>query len=408
MVAVPSIEASTCMYCGSSGPFSDEHMICAGLGGDDKRFLLRDTVCASCNTKVFAPLEREFMRSSPVAIARSFMQPSGRKRGKETCPPKVEAQLKQIINKYGHPNEIDFGQHGKPIVLPQLTMIDDKEFASTAECIEDLTAFVSRLTELLASSPLLCIRKLPDAGEYPFEVYTLCHCDGQYTRSPTSQRLAKPPSNALWIEEASTQPSRETPALATIFRTSRGQVVVKLGGVTIEQAVAFYRLACQQIRLENCIEGTVVNPLVNVRMTMRLGVMERVIAKIGLNIAAFYLGGAYIRHTAFDPVKSAILEGHPAIQMVPVTQAGMTAIFNHVPADQHVFALSAVFTPEGRHVLVMMSRIYGVSTFINLAVDVPEAPELLPFFATVEYTEHRIRMWSLAEFARFMTVNSSS
>ncbi|MFT2159836.1 hypothetical protein [Pseudomonas putida] len=406
MVAKSRIETPTCLYCGSSGPFSDEHVICAGLGGDDKRFLLKDTVCARCNTTVFTPLEREFMRSSPIAIARSFMQPSGRKRGKETSPPRVDAQIKQMVNKNGYLNEIDFGQHAKPIILPQLTMIGDKEFASTAECIEDLTKFVSCLTGLLTSSPLPCVRKLSNATEYPFEVFTLSYSDGQYTRSSTSQRLAKPPSNALWIEDASAQADRTNPPPANIFRTLRGQIVLKLGNTTVEQAVEFYRLACEQIQVEKCTDGTVINPLVSVRMTMRIGVMERVMAKIGLNIAAHYLGDAYVRHPAFDAVKAAILTGNPTLHLLPADHAGAIAIFNHLPANQHVFALSTLYTPEGKHVLVMMSRIYGVSTFIDLGIDVPEAPASMPFFATVEYTEHHIRMWSLTEFATFLTHNS--
>jgi hypothetical protein len=33
-----------------SGPFSDEHVFPAGLGGDDHRFLLKNLVCANRNT----------------------------------------------------------------------------------------------------------------------------------------------------------------------------------------------------------------------------------------------------------------------------------------------------------------------------------------------------------------------
>src|SRR4051794_23745756 len=43
----------TCIYCDSKGPFSEEHVVPAGLGGDDRDWLLKDCVCAKCNTTVF-------------------------------------------------------------------------------------------------------------------------------------------------------------------------------------------------------------------------------------------------------------------------------------------------------------------------------------------------------------------
>lgn len=69
MTKSPLLNESICIYCDGAGPFSDEHVVCAGLGGDDKRFLLVNVVCARCNTDVFSPLELEALRSSPLAIA---------------------------------------------------------------------------------------------------------------------------------------------------------------------------------------------------------------------------------------------------------------------------------------------------------------------------------------------------
>ncbi len=45
-----------CIYCPSTGPFTDEHVVPAGLGGDDKDWLLKDAVCGVCNTTIFSPL----------------------------------------------------------------------------------------------------------------------------------------------------------------------------------------------------------------------------------------------------------------------------------------------------------------------------------------------------------------
>ncbi|QUP54739.1 hypothetical protein GO998_13865 [Ralstonia syzygii] len=58
----------TCLYCNVASPFTDEHVFPAGLGGDDRRYLLKNLVCEHCNTGIFSKLEGRFMRSSTVAI----------------------------------------------------------------------------------------------------------------------------------------------------------------------------------------------------------------------------------------------------------------------------------------------------------------------------------------------------
>ena len=46
----------TCIYCGEQKPFTAEHVVSAGIGGDDPDWMLTDCICSDCNTKVFAPL----------------------------------------------------------------------------------------------------------------------------------------------------------------------------------------------------------------------------------------------------------------------------------------------------------------------------------------------------------------
>src|SRR4051812_41233774 len=78
---------ASCIYCGGAGPFTDEHVVSAGLGGDDKAWLLKDCVCSTCNTKVFSPLETKFLKASGAALARLFLQPHTRDKNK---PPTVQ------------------------------------------------------------------------------------------------------------------------------------------------------------------------------------------------------------------------------------------------------------------------------------------------------------------------------
>ena len=90
-----------CIYCGSEGPFSDEHAVCAGLGGDDGAWLLKGCVCRVCNTDIFSKLETKFLRSSPVALARLFLQPRTRDKGSKTGVPSV--QPKACVYRKPHP-----------------------------------------------------------------------------------------------------------------------------------------------------------------------------------------------------------------------------------------------------------------------------------------------------------------
>ena len=82
-----------CFYCGSLGPFSDEHAVCAGLGGDDRAWLLKECVCAVCNTDIFSKLETKFLRTSPVALARLFLQPWTRDK---TSVPSVQPKTSYV------------------------------------------------------------------------------------------------------------------------------------------------------------------------------------------------------------------------------------------------------------------------------------------------------------------------
>ncbi|KPW72946.1 hypothetical protein [Pseudomonas syringae group genomosp. 3] len=71
-----------------------------------------------------------------------------RDRGKHTTPPGIQARKKQMISASGYPDEVDFGPHSKPIVLPQLKMVGEKEFKSSAENLGDLQTFVASLANL--------------------------------------------------------------------------------------------------------------------------------------------------------------------------------------------------------------------------------------------------------------------
>jgi len=115
----------TCIYCPSEGPFSDEHVIPAGLGGDDVHWLLKDCVCRVCNTEIFSKLETKFLRISPMAIARLFVQPQTRS-GTPSVQPTItyhhDARSGLLL-------EAELGPGGAPKILPQLIVQSAYEVA---------------------------------------------------------------------------------------------------------------------------------------------------------------------------------------------------------------------------------------------------------------------------------------
>src|SRR6187399_859387 len=110
-----------CIYCGSEGPFSNEHVVCAGLGGDDGAWLLKGCVCKVCNTDIFSKLETKFLRSSAVALARLFEQPFTRTRGGERGTPSVQPKVSGMHDtKSENLLEVELGPGGEGVILPQI------------------------------------------------------------------------------------------------------------------------------------------------------------------------------------------------------------------------------------------------------------------------------------------------
>jgi 5-methylcytosine-specific restriction endonuclease McrA len=69
----------SCVYCGSDGPFTDEHVLARAFAGPNENWMLKDLVCAKCN-KLFSTYERAWTSAPGEASARINWGPAGRKR----------------------------------------------------------------------------------------------------------------------------------------------------------------------------------------------------------------------------------------------------------------------------------------------------------------------------------------
>lgn len=402
MTTQSTTSAWLCIYCDRPGPFSDEHVISAGLGADDDRFLLAEMVCKRCNTDILGNLEREVLRSSPIALARAFLQPHGRDRGKRTAAPGIQARRKQMANASGYPDEIDFGQHAKPIVLPQLKITGENAFDSTAAAPDDLRSFVTSLSTLLQDSQVTCIRKRGPEHELRYEAITMHHAGKAFTQAAESSFQAKPPRRGLWLERYDEADARDATPAATIFQNLNGSIVLKTSRATVEDALNFFARAVEQFSFDSQVTRDTEGPIVSVGMTVTVGVIERVIAKIGINLLAHYLGRDYVSDLGFRQIKDSILTGTPRLSADIVEDASIKAILNAAPDNHHVFVLTKVNQPGGRAAITVTATLYGATQQLRLALDVPEPHLPLPVFYLVDYLNHEVKQRSLMEYSEYL------
>jgi hypothetical protein len=199
----------TCIYCDGPGPFSDEHVIPAGLGGDDSAWLLKGCVCQVCNTDIFSKLETKFLRASPVALARLFLQPHTRGRAGHTGTPSVQPGVS-----YHHDPEtnllfeIEMGAGGASRILPQLIVQGPEQVGVTGSTSSSAADLLSRMQAVVAADVML-IEKLKKDFEVVFRLTPL-EWDGEaYVLRPATE-AQRPPKGGIWqepLQRAATVPA---------------------------------------------------------------------------------------------------------------------------------------------------------------------------------------------------------
>jgi hypothetical protein len=392
------MKTPTCIYCGQLGPFTDEHIFPAGLGGDDRRFLLKNLVCRSCNTDVFSKLEAKFMRNSPVALARVFLQARGARQGKNVSIPKFETSSNTVSDpKTGCLLEAELQVGGKPVVLPQIVMTQD-QLGCTGPDAPSVKSFLERLTARLGEK-VQTVEKQKQMDSTVYTVTKLSWSEGSY-KSPAIEHLSQPPSDGIWIEGLS---SSSTHAEARFFLRPAGQIVLRVDGA--EQAVEWLTLAKSHLptlsKTNLPASSTIRQPSMHIGMSVDLDAYSRVLAKIGMNFVVHAYGDEYCRHPAFDDIKVRILSGNESVPMGVDGQHGSNfgEIFSAIGTDNHVLMLLAHDHGSGHHSVLFVVRIFGESVHvIRLAdKDAPAPPIYGPIFMTIDYTNHVIELHNLLQ-----------
>jgi len=393
-----------CIYCGSEGPFSDEHAVCAGLGGDDNAWLLKDCVCRVCNTDIFSKLETKFLRSSPVALARLFLQPLTRNRGTKTGVPSVQPKVSYIREpQSGILLEAELGAGGSSVVLPQLLIVNATEITVTGPDAGSAATFLSELQKALSDEVTL-IEKSREGFEVAYETTPLIWKDNAYVQGETAPH-ARPPKTGIWIEpliQPETVQGGEA-LLPRMFRRRAGQLVCRANAV---EHAAFFLTA-----LRNAPElldsskvgaaGTVHDrPAFHQRYVMDMSVHDRVLTKIGLNLVAKLLGLDVIRNSTFDAAVTYARDGDGGIhKLPPETAAQLTDMLGAAIPERHNLALLSVPCPDGGHGLAFLVRLYGGPAEVFMLAEFKEPiPELRrPIVLLVDYVNQRIERPTIAE-----------
>ena len=398
-------QSTTCIYCGQTGNFTDEHLFPAGLGGDDRRFLLKNLVCGHCNTEIFSKLETAFMRNSPAAIGRIFLQAKGRGKGKNASIPSIETRSSTVFDPDGNLMlEVELQPGGEAVVLPQ-AILRGTEVLIRGANQEHLLNFFAALKELLSRDVTL-IEKSGRGKPARFRVTSLILLTDRF-ESEDSSYAPKPPHQGLWRAEFHALSGTESghQLLPTLFRRSAGQLVFRtLGDVDLAALLTQLRTAILPMTDVSVAEGTPIEqPSVNLNFSMDINAYSRVLAKIGVNISIWVLGESVVRDTCFDNVKRAILDGSPNVYLFPEESTkDLSAIFSSVPHNLHALALLPHQDAHGKSHLVFMMRLYGAAVqAVLLAENVPiPATATLPAFFTIDFTNHRIIHLDPFEFVR--------
>lgn len=378
----------SCIYCSQVRPFTDEHIFPAGLGGDDRRYLLKGMVCGYCNTNVFSKLEARFMRASPAAIGRIFLQHHGRGKGKKASIPTIDTRATTVLLPEHGPIEAEVSVRGKLVALMQLVFLDDGQIKLGGGDHAPVEDFLKTL-RLVLGEKVTIVAKSAHADIATYHAEHLIWAGEGYTVTGT-EVLSKPPNLCIWREPLTVPPQiDEAGRKPTLYQRTAGQVVLRLSDrhETCRLLTQARKATNQLPQLVRPEYEPVTNPVVHLSLSMHMNDYGRVLAKIGVNLVAHVFGESYVRHHAFNGIKRAILTN--SVQVVAQsTEAGNA--FNGVPHDRHVMTLVHQKSRAGRFHVALLIRLYGASTFVHLSSNALRPPIDDPVVFVIDYNAHRI------------------
>lgn len=389
-----------CVYCEGKGPFTGEHMFPAGLGGDDKRYILEGVVCGNCNTKVFSALEADYLRRAPIAIARFAFQEEGRDRGGKSRAPTLQTEVTEVLDtKSEKIFEAEMvPPFNKAKILPQILFEADERCSVTAEDPAQLQSFFEKLLVLLESDWVVLISKNTVEQKVWYTEETYVWTGDIYTVKSSVQLDRVSKGAKIWFERALASPPSSTSHVRSprLFQRGNGNFSIR-GEIN---AIAVYlgtaRRLVQNIQMSDVPQKTdkMEGYSVHIGMSMKVDSELRVLAKIGLNLAIQVYGHQYVRHSSFAKIKKFILFGKKGgVKLLPLDTAKNLVGIAQWPDERHIICLGPMKLSASQLALVLIVRLYGGPVqVIVLGESLAHPPNNGMYLCSVDYAKHLIEL----------------
>lgn len=385
-----------CLYCGRLGPYSDEHVVSAGLGGDDSAWMLRGCVCSFCNTKVFSKLEAHVLKASHIALARLFMQPTTRG-GLPPSPLQARTTLQMTDGGPQLAGELAAG--GQPILFAQIVFEEEDgigkrdQLALTGPDKSSIQRLLFELRDRLIDEVSLVEKHA--ANEFTATPLTWQR-DRYYANAP--KKTHTPPSCCVWFEPVRKPSTTGMTEAWSVFQRSSGQVVGRSSD--IDNLCAMLSLLRENLdtlaaNLDQPVLAASEVPSMNLQVKVDLDAIHRTILKVGLNLTAHLFGPGVLRRPEFDAAVAYAIGkgGAPRRSQLPSQLLGPSL------ADRHLFCLRTETDPCGNSAVVFIARLYDagpIESFV-LAQFASPVPELASAVVHVDYTKNKLEKMTLEE-----------
>lgn len=387
---------SKCVYCNESSDFNGEHIFSAGLGGDDKNYMLTDCVCRDCNN-LFSGLETELIRKSPISIARLGMQDSGRGKGKRAEPPKVQAAETYIFDEEnGFALEAELQPKFCAALLPQI-LINLPALHLVSEDDKSLKPLIEKLRLIFSSDAILTVQKNSNSNGATYKISKIVKDNKRLSVDSVTETSA-PPKNAIWlvIPEGNAWADHDGNAYTLhprFYLHNGGSVNYKSQDMNsiIEHLMAVSNFLYLNAQIPEHESKPLNQPRTRVGILFDYYKSERALAKIGFNFLVKLMGADYARDEAFNMIKSSILRGEPELPASKVPGDDLNLFMGTPPKDHHALFLHALPIRDGRAIIVFMIKLYGgeASCFF-LSYDAPMPNWDLPIYFLVNYQQHKV------------------
>ncbi len=393
---------ANCIYCNSEGPFAKEHVFPYFLGGGGEGWTLIDTVCKDCNN-VFSSLERALARQSIEAISRTFYGPIGRRSKNKRHL--VSLYSEDIYFLFKDSNLVYEGALGLgfvPYLRPQIIEELIPAITITGSDHSDMLKLIDRVKYFTENEFYIIVETPTKKGE----LFQLAQLKLDGSNVIVSDKLSSPLPKGAWFRTFAEGLDLSNKRITSrTFMDDDNKLILR--GKTFEDVTAFLpyllKLIYNSQNLNDCILNIPKNMVqgidtqVAAQVKVKLELVSRAVAKIGINFATKVYGSEYTTHPGFNEIKQFILgEIHNTFK-----EAGL-----HVKLmgpDNDIFNQFRIPFSEDRHVMFLLFnskslhfglKLYGgIGGYLARLGNVP-TPVNKPGiqYATVNYSERVIEL----------------